>query len=884
MKKQLQATVLSLFISLYGFSQGVTFDWAKKLGGAGTDAAYAATVDASGNIYSTGHFNGNANFNPGGTFNLSSAGLSDIFVSKLDANGDFVWAFKIGGTANDFAYSIAVDGLNNIYICGYFNNTVDFDPGAGTTNLVSGGSADAFIAKYTSAGAFVWAKKIGGTSFDIAYSLALDASANVYTTGYYHGTVNFNPGGTFNMTSMLASADVFVTKFDTGGNFVWAKSMGGDDSDVAYKLTLDNAANVIVTGQFEGIADFDPNASTANLISLGASDIFVVKLTTAGNYVWANRMGGTLTDESGSVATDNAGNIYAGGRFAGVADFGLTVLTSNGFNDAYLTKLDASGTFLWAKQFGGADNDAVYGVQTDTNGDVYCTGYFSSTVDFDPSLATHSFISYGSADVFLAKYSSSGNYVWARQMGGVGFDAGLNLYVISPSTIYTVGSFNNMAYFNLPTSFNLTASGSSDAFVHKLKPCTITYGAISASACASSGGYVLNSETYTTSGTYTQTLVNAAGCDSILTVNVYISSVMSATITSANITCVGANNGTASITSVNGGTPPYSYSWGPSGGTAATATNLSAATYTCVITDSVGCGTAQYAVITEPNQTQIPEICMVTVDGQSVNNIIYWDRTAYTQADSFIVHREVSTNLYKRIGAVSASATGELIDTARSVGPANGNPNVGSYRYKLQMRDTCGNYSALSPYHNTIYIIDAGLGQFVWSVPYTIEGGSNPVSNYILLCDTANVDVWGPVATVAGTQVSATDPGFATHASTANWRVKTDWSITCDPARATINTTRSNIKGAAMVTNINEVLNMFVSVYPNPATNNITIQIPQLPSIPTIVIYNTVGQIVYQQTITQLTEIVNIEGYARGMYTVSIQTQYGNVYKKLIIQ
>jgi hypothetical protein len=152
------------------------------------------------------------------------------------------------------------------------------------------------------------------------------------------------------------------------------------------------------------------------------------------------------------------------------------------------------------------------------------------------------------------------------------------------------------------------------------------------------------------------------------------------------------------------------------------------------------------------------------------------------------------------------------------------------------------------------------------------------------LCDTANIDFWTPVGTVAGTQSSATDPGFSNHAAIANWRVKTAWSITCDPTRATINTTRSNIKRGSMTTTINDFLNTNIIVYPNPANNYITIQQPQFLKASTISIYNALGELVYQTSSTNLSETIPTENFAKGIYTVNIQTQVGTVFKKLIKQ
>jgi hypothetical protein len=280
---------------------------------------------------------------------------------------------------------------------------------------------------------------------------------------------------------------------------------------------------------------------------------------------------------------------------------------------------------------------------------------------------------------------------------------------------------------------------------------------------------------------------------------------------------------------------------------------------------------------------------MVTSDGGSVNNIIYWDKTAYSNVDSFIVYREVSTSVYARIAAISNDSLSEYTDTSRHVGPANGDPNVGSYRYKLQIRDSCGNYGPLSPYHNTIYIIDAGSGQFTWSIPYTIEGASNPVSNYILLCDTANVNVWGPVGIVAGTQSSATDPGFANHSNIANWRVKTAWSINCTPTRTTVNTTRSNIKHAALSTGIlNAALGTAVVVYPNPATEEVTIGLsPDIRSA-VIRIENLLGQLILTENVTAdgnsgTSKKINISSYPKGVYLVSIESAGSKTFKKLVV-
>ena len=227
---------------------------------------------------------GTVDFDPGaGTTTLTSAaGSADVFVSKLDSSGNFVWAKSFGGTSEDLGYSIAVDSSGNIYTTGYFYSTADFDPGAGTSNRTSAGLVDVFVSKLDSSGNFVWAKSFGGTRDDVSNSIAVDSSGNVYTTGFFVEIVDFDPGaGTSNHTS-AGGGDVFVSKLDSSGNFVWAKSFGGTSGDSSSSIAVDSSGNIYTAGSFGGTVDFDPGAGTTTLSSAGDADVFVLKLTSAG--------------------------------------------------------------------------------------------------------------------------------------------------------------------------------------------------------------------------------------------------------------------------------------------------------------------------------------------------------------------------------------------------------------------------------------------------------------------------------------------------------------------------------------------------------------------------------------------------------------------------
>jgi ribosomal protein S11 len=331
-------------LSFPAFAQDVEFAWAAGMGGTGYDYGYGIAVDASGNVYTTGSFEGTADFDPGsGVSNLTSAGDNDVFVRKLDASGNFLWARSMGGTGSDRAWGIAVDASGSVYTTGYFRNTADFDPGAGVFNLTSAGSTGVFVQKLDTDGNFLWVKQMGGTSSDYGYAIAVDASGNVYTTGSFRDTVDFDPGsGVSNLTS-AGDNDVFVSKLDASGNFLWARSMGGTGSDRAWGIAVDASGSVYTTGYFRNTADFDPGAEVSNLTSAGDNDVFVSKLDASGNFLWARSMGGTGSDRGGGIAVDASGIVYTTGWFSSTVDFdpgaGTVNLTSAGARDIFVQKL-----------------------------------------------------------------------------------------------------------------------------------------------------------------------------------------------------------------------------------------------------------------------------------------------------------------------------------------------------------------------------------------------------------------------------------------------------------------------------------------------------------------------------------------------------------------
>lgn len=464
--------------TVFTLAQTPKLDWAKTFGSAYDDFGNAIAVDASGNVYTTGVFTDTADFDPGiAIFNLKTSGGGDIFISKLDAAGKFVWAKKIGGTMNDAPYAIALDAIGNVYITGGFIGTVDFDPGTGTKILTSASTTvmDIFITKFDPAGNLTWAKSIGGILTDYVSSIAIDAFNNVYTTGLFYSTVDFDPDPavTVNLSSK-GNSEIFILKLDVTGKFVWAKSIGSSSADAGRSVAVDASSNVYTTGSFSGTADFDPGLTTSELTAKGYTDIFVLKLDGSGNFVWAKNMGGSSDEEGSSIIVSSAGITYTIGRFLATADFdpgtGTSNLTSLGDKDIFILKLDAYGNFSWVKQLGGLLTDLGLSIAMDATGNIYTTGSFKGTADFDPGTAKSELTSSGVEDVFISKLDPSGNFVWAKRIGSTLNDIGQSITVAkSTGTIYLTGTFAGTVDFDPDApKVELMSVGITDIFVEKI--------------------------------------------------------------------------------------------------------------------------------------------------------------------------------------------------------------------------------------------------------------------------------------------------------------------------------------------------------------------------------------------------------------------------------
>lgn len=522
-----------------GLAQAPVYSWAKGMGNTGADLGVRMVTDASGNSYTTGSFTGTVDFDPNGTtFNLTSQGGLDIYVCKLDAAGNFVWAVNMGGTADDAGQAIAIDGSGNVYITGVFRNTADFNLASpGINTLTAAGLDDIFVCKLNSTGTYNWVVGTGSAVDDDGNSIAIDFANNIVVVGNLGatGAADFDPGaGTTSITS-FGGTDDFIWKLDNSGNFIFVKQMGGTVSDLCNGVALDGAGNIYLTGSFNGTTDFDPSGATFTLTSAGSNDIYLCKLDFLGNFNWAVGMGNTGTDIGNAVVVDNSGDVLFTGSFANTVNFDplsspAGSVTASGTSDPFVCKFNAAGSFLWVKSFSGSGFDRGHSLVVDASNNVYNSGAFASTMDFDPSASTFNITSAGSNDAYIAVLDVSGSFLWAIGMGGSGDESGQSVK-LAGSHVYLAGRFSTTADFDPDATgvANLTSAGLTDIFVAKYAPaCTPTDSTITTTSCNS---YTLNSSTYTSSGTYTQLLTNAAGCDSTITLNLTVNTDTDSTIT-----------------------------------------------------------------------------------------------------------------------------------------------------------------------------------------------------------------------------------------------------------------------------------------------------------------------------------------------------------------
>jgi hypothetical protein len=544
-------------VNLNGTSTGGTtsvLDWisARKFGSTNIDAGGGVAVDAAGNHYITGRFQGTVTF---GTISLTAANY-DVYVVKIDPSGTVLWAQKGGGSSLDWGYGIAVDPTGNVYVSGLFYSTATF----GTYNITSLGSGDVFVAKYNSSGVCQWAAAGGNPgNDDMGYGIAADASG-CWVTGYYRGT------GTFGSTVLTAiggtfDTDIFIARYSPSGVLKWAKTAGSASTDNANSLSIDNAGNAYIGGFIQNTATF----GTVTVTTAGGSqDAFIAKIDSSGSFLWAKSGGQSAYSENvGAVTTDAAGNSYLVGTMQVTATFSPFTLSGIGAVDVFLVKYNSAGTVQWARNYGGSANEAVYAACiSPVTGNIFIAGTSLSPSVIIGSTTLSSFGSSG--QTMVAEYTPNGNPVSAIKSGSPspGGDIPWGIASDVNGVTYVTGKFAvaNTAVFGSTT---LTSAGNNDAFEAKLG-YTSTTPTYSWSPATGLNATNISNPVATPAVTTTYTLiVTGDSCTAMdqITITVLDSSSVSAGMDTS--ICPG---GSTILQATGGG----SYFWSPSAGLSAT--------------------------------------------------------------------------------------------------------------------------------------------------------------------------------------------------------------------------------------------------------------------------------------------------------------------------
>lgn len=508
-----------------------TLDWARTMGGPAGDLSYAIAADGAGNVYTTGVFNLTADMDPGtGTFNLTSQGSFEVFVQKMDASGNFAWAKGFGGNGFDAGTAIATDGLGNVYVTGYFSGTVDFDPGPGTFLRTSAGLHDAFTVKLDSNGDLVWAKTFGGSLTVEPTAIAVDSVGNAYITGYFEGIMDADPN-TGHILSSNGGEDAFVLQLDTAGTLVWAVQFGGAADDQSLAIDLDPFGNIALTGYFQLTVDFDPTAAIFALTSNGARDVYVLKLTGSGDFEWALSFGDeTFFDAGQGIAFDRHGSVHTVGVFADTIDcdpgagvFNLAAPGNFGNSHTFVQKVDSSGNFVWARSVGGPLDDIGRGIDVNADGDVLVTGQFQDTADFDPGPDSFELTTLGALHAFVLQLDSMGDFHWAYDIGSdqsIFGNRGYGIVGLPDGSIYTTGNFVDTVDLDPGPATLLTGTtGGDDIYVQKVQKCYRSFTSIDSTVC---GSLVWNGVSYDSTGVYRHYFQKPDGCDSVATLDLTI--------------------------------------------------------------------------------------------------------------------------------------------------------------------------------------------------------------------------------------------------------------------------------------------------------------------------------------------------------------------------
>lgn len=471
-----QFLALSYFILLINSSNitlSQTPNYLTKLGASENQTGITIQLDNSGSLFATGIYTGYIDLDPGpGVFgNGTSWTEANVFVTKLSAAGIFEWGAHIGSsTGNESIKESVLDHEGNLYITGNYNLSCDFNFQSGTSILTSNGWNNVFILKISSSGNFVWAKKIGGPGDDHPRKIVIDQDENIYITGLFEDSCDFDPGPLDNYTHSQGSFDGFICKLDSAGNYLWHKTYGSTSNDENDGVTLDTDGSVYLSGRLNDSIKVNPYSS-AYLYEIDGSG-YLVKLTSSGDFVWSKQFPSVYEVLCDTITQE----IIITGGFSESVDFdpsfGIDLIAHTDHGQFFIQKIDTSGDYLWTNSFGPLPGSITYlsNLSVDTNSNIFICGSFTDSINLNPQSNLFTTQPNGLLDMYYLELNPQGDFILGDNIGGSNNDWLYDIFAYNDQ-IFLTGSFRNTVDFDLSTTTsNLTATAA-DAFIVSYDIC-----------------------------------------------------------------------------------------------------------------------------------------------------------------------------------------------------------------------------------------------------------------------------------------------------------------------------------------------------------------------------------------------------------------------------
>ncbi len=478
----------TFWTNIYASYQSCPYYWTDQIGGEGNDNIADVTVDDSGNIYITGYFGGSVNFAAdfrdtdvhvahGGTYD------KDIFVTKINADYSYGWTRTMGDWDEDEGHAVTTDSAGNIYVTGYFKETVNFaESWAGDDTKTSPGGENIFITRINADGSYAWTRAIGKGGPSYGNDVATDTSGNIFATGEFWGdTVNFaEDWGGSDLKTSAGKADIYIMRINADGSYGWAKRIGNTGLDRGFAITVDSSGKIYVTGDFYHYA-------TNFAEDWGGSDIktpvsnyeaFVTSLSDSGTYGWTRKIGGDHVDRGKDIALDTSGNIYIAGELIGSGNYaqdfgGSDIVTSAGSYDGFIMRINSDLSYGWTRRIG-ADGTDLTNALVLSGSNIFFSGAFSNTVNFAADWSGNdSKTSLGSWDAFVSRIGTDGSYGWTMKMGQSSTEDATGISLDASGSLLVSGKFGSSVDFGLDfgtRDVKTAPAFGSEAFLTRINP------------------------------------------------------------------------------------------------------------------------------------------------------------------------------------------------------------------------------------------------------------------------------------------------------------------------------------------------------------------------------------------------------------------------------